>query len=110
HGLATAAIRSEEHRAAPLVQDEQCRGGERDVPGEVEIPGYPKPGRRVELDCLADELAGLPRLRPHHRRVDGEVEIKRARLRGLPNGPTEPVKDHPPREVLPQPPDRRAPG
>src|SRR5690349_23156935 len=65
HGLAADAVRSEEHRAAPLVQDEQRRGGERDVLGSVEIPGYPKPGRRVELDRLADEfIAFHPRERP----------------------------------------------
>src|SRR5262249_13712617 len=77
HGSAADAIRSEEHRTAPLVQDEQCRGGKRDVLGNVEIPGYPKPGRRVELDRLADELIAFhPPERPRFEVDRGQIIVK----------------------------------
>ena len=76
-GLATDAIRPEEHRAAPLVQDEQRRGGERDVLRNVEIPGYPKPRGRVELDRLADERVGFhPRERPGFEVDRGQIVVK----------------------------------
>ena len=77
HGLAADAIRSEEHRAAPLVQDEQCRGGERDVLRNVEVPGNPKPRRCVELDRLADECVAFhPRERPGLEVDRGQIVVK----------------------------------